>query len=345
MKGLGLDRVRSWFTETRGAEGDYTKQVVAWALATAGGGKGLRELAVYRGCLNQIDHALSVSTVTGEFADVIQPLLGSIGRSLTDEGESSFVISTRGGSLSLIPASIAAVGGSADPAGWFYTLDMRGPGGNTRGVFPAASVLSFRANSDRLAWRGRPALSQDSGSLLAQLHAQLMAEVSFKPARLISAGSATAEQRLAITEQVAEGGVVTVSGSALGTKDKAAALSTGGLGSGIEEASNTLNDAMSRVVCNGLGVPSDLILGGGETGSKDSWRRFCISTCAPILQIIVTEWAEKIGPLEYSIDLLRLADSTAIARAIGSRATAVQRLVLAGVPVDRALQLAGLEGA
>ena len=338
----GFEKVRSWFTETRGAEGDYTKQVVAWALATAGGGRGLRELAVYRGCLNQIDHALSVSTVTGEFADVIQPLLGSIGRALADKGEASFVISTRGGSLSLIPASIADVSGPADGP-WLYTLNLRGPSGDTRGVFPAASVLSFRSNSDhRTPWRGRAALSENSAALLSQLHAQLMAEVSFKPARLISAGSATAEQRLEITEQVSEGGVITVSGSALGTKDKAAALSAGGLGSGIQEASNTLNDAMSRVVCAALGVPSDLIVGGGESGGKDSWRRFCISTCAPILQIITSEWSEKIGPLEYSIDLLRLADSNAIARAVGSRATAVQKLVLAGVPVDRALELAGL---
>ena len=180
---------------------------------------------------------------------------------------------------------------------------------------------------------------------MAQLHTQLMAEVAFRPARIISAGSATAEQRLEITDEVAQGGIVTVSGSVAGSRDKAAALGTGGLGSGIEEASNTLNDAMSRVVCNGLGVPSDLIMGGGETGSKDSWRRFCISTCAPILQIIVAEWTEKIGPLEYSIQNLRVSDSTAIARAIGSRATAVQRLVLAGVPVEKALQLAGMEGA
>ena len=62
-----------------------------------------------------------------------------------------------------------------------------------------------------------------------------------------------------------------------------------------------------------------LIVGGGESGGKDSWRRFCISTCAPILQIIVAEWTEKIGPLEYSIDRLRVADSTAIARAVGSQ--------------------------
>ena len=342
----GFEKVRSWFTETRGAEGDYTKQVVAWALATAGGGKGLRELAVYRGCLNQIDHALSVSTVTGEFADVIQPLLGSIGRSLTDEGESSFVISTRGGSLSLIPASIAAVGGSADPAGWFYTLDLRGPGGNTRGVFPAASVLSFRANSDhRTPWRGRAALSENSGALLAQLHQQLAAEVSFRPARLVSAGSATAEQRREITDSIVQGGIVTVSGSAAGSRDKAAALGTGVLGPKIEEATNGLNDALSRVVCAALGVPEQLIVGGGESGGKDSWRRFCISTCAPILEIVVNEWTEKIGPLEYSIENLRVADSTAIARALGSRATAVGKLVLAGVPIDRALKLAGLEGA
>ena len=341
----GFDLVRSWFTEARGAEGDYTKQVVAWALATAGGGRGLRELAVYRGCLNQIDHALSVSTVTGEFADVIQPLLGSIGRSLTDEGESSFVISTRGGSLSLIPASIADVSGPADGP-WLYTLNLRGPSGDTRGVFPAASVLSFRSNSDhRTPWRGRAALSENSGALLAQLHQQLSAEVAFRPARLVSAGSATAEQRLAITDQIAQGGIVTVSGSAAGSRDKAAALGTGVLGPKIEEATNGLNDALSRVICSSLGVPSDLIVGGGESGGKDSWRRFCIATCAPILQIIVTEWTEKIGPLEYSIENLRVADSTAIARAIGSRATAVQKLVLAGVPVDRALQLAGLEGA
>ena len=341
----GLDRVRSWFTETRGAEGDYTKQLVAFSLATARGGQGLRDLPVFSACLNTIANALTVAEVFGEFSEILQPMLGQIGRALADKGEATFRISTRRGRLSLLPSSIADVSGPADGP-WLYTLNLRGPSGDTRGIFPAASVLSFRANSDhRTPWRGRAALSENSGALLSQLHQQLAAEVSFRPARLVSAGSATAEQRQEITDQIVQGGIVTVSGSSAGSRDKAAALGTGVLGPKIEEATNTLNDSLSRVVCASIGVPEQLVMGGGETGSKDSWRRFCISTCAPILQIIVSEWAEKIGPLEYSIKNLRVADSTAIARAIGSRATAVQKLVLSGVPVDRALQLAGLEGA
>ena len=67
----GLDRVRSWFTETRGAEGDYTQQLINFSLAAARGGQGLRELPVYSACLNQIHAALTVAEVFGEFSEIL----------------------------------------------------------------------------------------------------------------------------------------------------------------------------------------------------------------------------------------------------------------------------------
>ena len=73
-------------------------------------------------------------------------------------------------------------------------------------------------------WRRRhpvaARVSAREGQQRAGLEQQLAAESRFKPARAISAGI-TGEQRSEVTEAVAAGGVVTISGGALGARDPA----------------------------------------------------------------------------------------------------------------------------
>ena len=101
---------------------------------------------------------------------------------------------------------------------------------------------------------------------------------------------------------------------------------------------------LQRAVCGALGVPAGLVLSDGDgAAARENFRFFSAATIAPILGVIKAEWQEKIGPLTYGLDELRASDTTARARALGSRSMVFKNLVSGGVSVDRALRIAGLD--
>ena len=272
--------------------------------------------------------------------------MGRIARVLSDVGESTFEIQlTREGTLLLLPCTVASVTGGPNPESWRYLLTHSGPTSVTSAERPAAAVLAFRAHSPTAQpWRGKPALeSTVGGSLLAGLEAQLELESTVKPARVVSVGI-TSEQRGDVGSLIAQGGVVAVSGAPLGSKEKAYGLGAGTIGGNYSVPGVTLHGQLAKIVSAGLGVPPDLILGGGDgAAQRESFRRFAAATIAPLLGIVRAEWQAKIAPLQIGLDGLRASDETVRARAVGSRATAVGRLVASGVPLNQALALAGVD--
>ena len=94
-----------------------------------------------------------------------------------------------------------------------------------------------------------------------------------------------------------------------------------------------------------MGVPADLVMGSSsESGSRESFRRLAATTIQNILTTISREWEAKMGTaLEFDLDRLRSSDEVARARAVGSRANAVSRLVDSGLPLDQAMAVVGIE--
>ena len=342
----GLDRLRGWFTETRASDTDYTAVALAAIQAASSGVAGVRGLDVYQGALNLIENAASSATLEGEFADVLLPHLGAIARGLTDCGEATYELQVDGaGRLVLLPAVITAVTGTASPAGWVYTLMRSGPSEQTVVTRPAAGVVSFRAHSDpRTPYRGRGAIARgNSGALLAAIETQFGAEARFKPARAVSAG-VSKEQRTGVTEAIAKGGVVTISGGHMSGRDQAGALQTGVIRGEYTAPAVALHSDLTRLVAGAMGLPAGLLLSDGDGASaRESFRRFAAVTVSPLLGIVAREWAAKVGPMSFNLDALRASDETARARALGSRAQAVSKLVASGVSLDEALSLAGVD--
>ena len=334
-----------WESRAESTPSDYSSLRIAEALERVGGARGVRSTDAYQGTLNAIESAASVAELEGEFADALQPHLGRVARALTDCGEITFELQVDGsGRLLLLPASIAAVSGTAGPDGWRYTLIRHGPTESTSIEREAAAVLSFRLHSDPASpWRGRPALAADSsGGLLAYLENQLQDEVRVKVARVVS-GGITGTQRKEISGAIGSGGIVAISG-AMGTREKASALSAGAIGAGFSQPSVELHAALSRAVAGALGYPPNLLLADGDgAAARESFRRMAAQTLGGILAAVKTEWEAKIGPLEISTDKLRASDETARARSFGSRANAVARLVDSGLSLSEALGMAGFE--
>ena len=99
------------------------------------------------------------------------------------------------------------------------------------------------------------------------------------------------------------------------------------------------------MICGALGCPSDLVLGSSsESGSRESMRRLGSTTIQNLLVTIAREWTQTTGlALDWNLDQLRSSDEVSRARATGSRAQAVGRLVDSGVPLPQALAIAGID--
>ena len=340
--------IRSWFTEERASEAqqNYTTLLLDQALSAARGLDSIKSQAAYRGALTLIENATGVATLTGQHASSLQEHLSTIARAMVDVGESNWLINVgSGGELVLLPVTASAVVGGPDPKTWLYTLQVPGPSQTVTLQRSGESILSFRLRVDaRTPWKGRPAIdSTGTGQLLCKLESQLRAEATVKPARVISGGQ-VAGQAKDISEIVGAGGVVGIT-QAIASREDASGLKAGVVRNETSASSVSLHEKLSTFVLGAMGVPADLVMGSSsESGSRESFRRLASTTINNILTTISREWESKMGTaLQWDLDLLRSSDDVSRARATGSRANAVSRLVDSGLPLAQAMAVVGID--
>ena len=340
--------LRSWFTEERASDvpQDYTSLLLAQSLAAARGIDGIKSTAAYRGALTLIGHSAGVATLTGQHAGSLQAHLSTIARSMVDTGQSDWLINVGStGGVVLLPVTAAAVVGGPDPRTWIYTLTMPGPTETVTLQRPGESILSFRLRVDQKApWTGKPAIdSTGTGQLLCQLESQMRDEAKVSPARLVTGGQVST-QAGDITETIKAGGIVTLI-QAIASREDPAGIRAGTIKNEVTASGVSLHERLSTLICGAMGVPADLVMGSSsESGSRESFRRLASTTINNILTTVAREWQDKLGTaLEWNTDLLRSADDVSRARATGSRANAVQRLVQSGVELPQALAIAGID--
>ena len=340
--------IRSWFTESRASDvpTDYTAQIVAASLAAARGIDGIKSTAAYRGALTLIGHSAGVATLTGHRSDSLQPHLSSIARSMIDTGQSDWLINLgSGGDMVLLPVTASDVVGGPDPRTWVYSLQVPGPTQTVTLQRSGESILSFRLRVDpKTPWTGKPAIdSTGTGQLLCQLEAQMSAESRIAPARVIAVGQA-AEQSTDVSELVGAGGIVGIA-QAIASREEPSGVKAGIVRNEVTASTVSLHDKLSTLILGAMGVPSDLVMGSGsESGSRESFRRLASTTINNILTIISREWQDKLGTvLVWDLDRLRSSDDVSRARATGSRAQAVSRLVDSGLPLAQAMAVVGID--
>ena len=341
--------LKSWFTEERAGDvpPDYTSQLLAQSLAAARGDYGsIKSNAAYTGSLSLIGHAAGVAGLEGQHSEALQPHLSTIARSMVDTGQSDWLISVGStGGVVLLPVTVADVRGGPDPRSWIYQLTMPGPSEAVTLQRPGESILSFRLRVDsKTPWKGKPAITATgTGQLLCELESQLRAEARVAPTRII-AGGVVAEQSGDISKTVKAGGIVTLV-QALSSRDDPAGVRAGTIKNETSASSVTLHGQLERAICGALGVPADLVLGSSsESGSRESFRRLASTTLNDILTTISIEWQAKMGTaLVYDFDRLRSSDDVSRARAVGSRAQAVSRLVDSGLPLAQAMAVVGID--
>ena len=338
--------IRSWFTETRASEvpTDYTSQILAAQLAAARGIDGIKSMAAYRGGLTLIGHAAGVASLSGQHSGSLQGHLSTIARSMIDTGQSDWLINVGStGAVVLLPVTASNIIGGPDPRTWVYTLTMPGPSETVTLQRSGEAILSFRLRVDP-PWKGRPAIdSTGTGTLLAQLESQMSAESRISPARVI-AGGAVAEQAGDISELVGRGGIVGIT-QAIASREDPSGIKAGVIRNEVTASTVTLHDKLSALILGAMGVPADLVMGSSsESGSRESMRRFGSTTIQNLMVTISREWESKMfTALKWDLNNLRSSDEVSRARATGSRAQAVSKLVDSGVPLPQALAIAGID--
>ena len=338
---------RSWFTEDRAAATtDYTSVLLAQSLATAKGINSIKSTAAFRGSLELIGHSAGVASLTGLHSDALQGNLSTIARSMVDVGESTWLIEVDGdGAVMLLPVTVAAVVGGPDPRTWLYSLTLPGPTEAVTLQRPGESVLSFRLRVDsKSPWKGRPAIDgTGTGQVLCRLEAQMLDEAKVTPARVV-AGGAVAEQAGDISEMISAGGVVSIT-QGIASREDPSGIRAGIVRNEVTAPAVTLHTKLSTAICGAMGVPADLVLGSSsESGARESMRRLGSTTVQNLMVTIAREWTEKMGTaLEWNLDRLRSSDEVSRARAVGSRANAVSRLVDSGLPLDQAMAVVGID--
>lgn len=109
------------------------------------------------------------------------------------------------------------------------------------------------------------------------------------------------------------------------------------LGASPPEALVGLSEQINQMVASSLGVPYNLLLGGAQTGLRESLRVFISTTLLPLARRFQYEAQEKLG-LD---DEWRFPDL--VASDIATRARAFKALVDGGLKPDEARRIAGLE--
>ena len=339
-----IGRIKSWFTPETRATG-YVDQFLVAQLAAATGTGSVRDSAVYRACLHLQADCASTAELEGDGADLLQPRLGEIVSSMVDTGQSAHeLIVGRSGQLQMLPVEITNVTGLAEEESWTYTLARAAPQATMTAIREQAGVLNFRLRpSPRSPWRGTPSLEagNTTATLLRKMEIQLTSEAAMKPARVLGAGLSK-EQRADVAAGIKAAGIVVFP---LGkVSSDTGPIHTGSVGGEYSTAGVELHGKLGELVCSVMGVPSDLIVGSGSSVSaRESYRRLASATIFPLLQTIMQEWESKVGPMKFNLDALRASDQVGISRALGSRATTVSKLVSAGVSLDEALSLAGVD--
>ena len=335
---------------------DATVQVVEDAVSQAlGTGADAGELALAEAAAGLWERAIAGATVAPmsmALTPVSPPCLALAGRALATRGNAVFVIEV-GEGVRLLPCSSWDVRGEADPATWRYRLDLIGPSGTMTVDRPSASVLHFRVGADAInPWRGRAPLRRSplTAKLAGKLERHLTTGASV-PAGLLIQLFGTPEQIKEWGPKLKRGGasIYPAGGATMSAADLVprSRIEPANYGAKPSETAVTLRSEVGREVLSAFGVPPTLFAETGDgAGQREAWRRFWLSTIAPVGGVIEAELRAKLDP-QASVEFpaLRASDEDGRSRAASRRAAAFKTFRDAGIGRREALRLAGLDGA
>lgn len=286
---------------------------------------------------------LAAATVTG--TDALKPSIRQrIGRDLIRQGESVHEISTRGGTLRLEHVTEWDV-----LEGWRYRLDKADPPGKiTQRTVPREKVAHFMwATNPREPWRGVAPLAASSklATLAARVEDKLAQDLNTPIAHLVPIPRDGGEDTL----DNLRGDIGDAEGAALLVESTAAGWDDGPqhgtrndwkserLGPMITDPFRVLWRDIIDATANACGIPAAIIHHDADgTAQREAWRRFATGSVQPVADQLAEVASEALDTdISFGFHALWAHD-------LQGRATAVDKLVSAGIELEEARRLAGL---
>ena len=273
-------------------------------------------------------------------------------RAMLRGGEHLDVIESGPGGVELVPAAAWTILGGPRPSSWSYLTTLDGPSGTLTRPYEADDCLHLRWQTER----GRPWLgvgpmqaARSTGQLVGGLETRQGEEASSPVGMIIPMQRADGDDPEAEDDplMLLRNDIKTSRGRTLlpetqmGSGDPAqrphADWKSVRFGGAIPEQHIDLRTKVGMSVATACGVPVSLVEGlATGIGQREAWRRFTLTSCAAAWAIIADECEAKMG-VRPELDMANAYGSD-----LTGRATAVQKLVTVGVPIDKALGVAGL---
>ena len=344
-------------TEKRQAGGGFSDALVAAIVARAGGASVGEPgaIAALETAAGLWARGFASAELDPPIAAVTPSFLASVARQLVRRGESLWAIDVRRGEIVLTPAGSWDIAGAADPASWVYRLDMFGPSGNETRIYPAESVCHFKYATDpERPWHGISPLgySRQTARLAANLELRLAEEAGSRVGYLLpvpsDGGDGSADDPLASLKNdlgSLQGNTALIETTSAGYGEGRAAAPQSDwkaqrMGANPPATLAELRGAAAVDVLAACGVPPALADGRSQGASqRESWRRFSVGTLQPAARCVAEELAFKLD-----VPGLRIHFEATGAADLAGKARAVGVFTKAGVPLSRALELAGLRG-
>ena len=340
----------------------YTDVIVSSLVQHAAGGLTLSPLGlgVLEAASGALSRALALATVSpARAAAVLTPTVrADIGRRLLRHGQSLHVLHADSSGLRLIP------GHSWDPSGQpfgelRYRVDIAAPDGVATRDYPATSVLHVRLSSDPASpWIGTAPLSWaiTSARLATAMETRLGQEADTPVGQLITSArdpggpSDEADEdedpNAGLKRDLAnlKGELVLVESQTTGTgepnregprKD----WSPNRVGADPPATLASLRSDAEHCLAAALGYPATLLSPNSDgTAQRECWRRYLHGTLLPVAQLVCEE-VERVleTPCSLTFERLEAGDISGRSRAFG-------QMRKAGLTVQAAARLAGLEG-
>lgn len=346
-----------WWPFSKRAAQPYTDQLVNALLARASADTGtVLQTAALEAC--SILYAAGFIAARVDAAENIKrllkpELLALIARDMIRKGENLHLIEVAEGALRLLPAGTWDIRGGHDPATWSVRLDLFGPAGSVSRFVSHEATLHCRYSiNPARPWRGVGPLgwADSTGTLAGRLEAMLANEAGAPSAQLVpvpaDGGDGSREDPLAqLKYDLAE-----AKGKALLIETTAAGWGQGmgqaprkdwvqsRIGADWPDVLRSTREDIQDAVYSACNVPAVLLSKRAEgTSQREAYRRFTLLGLKPLAVLIEAELEAKLNaPVRISFDPLMSSD-------LAGKARAIKGMVDAGIALEKALEIAGIE--
>ena len=340
--------------EKRESGGDFSDAVVRLIEAQAAGtAADASSTAAVEAASGALSRAFSAATVEAEgwAKQAITPVvLGQMGRDLVRSGDSLHVIQVTGdGKVQLIPASSWTWEGNHDPDSWTVRASAYGPSTSTTWNLPAEGVVyvmwgstpgqpytgigptSWAHTTARLQSEAERALADESAGMIAHFVAmpQDPDGSDEDPYRTLKTDIAGGRGKAHFVESVWSGAP---DGRASAPQSDWKPTRLGPTPTQVQAQIAQQSFERTLAAC---GVPPSLFISDDGTAQREAVRRWHLGTVIPLADLVAYELAEKLEtPVKLRFD--------SYAKDLAGRAQAFQKMVAAGMELQKALAISGL---